>query len=77
MLTRLIKVGDATSQMFNVALFNGHPNESMSGRAWRTQSKWHKVIDAIFFFDQNHCKVAFENDIAYAKELVKFYSDRR
>ena len=74
MFTRLIRVGDAISQLFNVALFNGHPNESMSGRAWRTQSKWHKLIDAIFFFDPNHCKVAHENDIAYAKELLKSHS---
>lgn len=65
-----VRVGDALSQFFNVLILNGHPNESMSGRAWRTQSFWYKVIDAILWFDKDHCKTAYENDIAYAKQIV-------
>ena len=66
----LIKIGDALSQLANVVLLNGNPNESLSGRAWRTQSKWYKVIDALFFFDKDHCQKSHENDIAYAKKLL-------
>jgi hypothetical protein len=66
----LIRVGDALSQLLNVVLLNGHPNESLSGRAWRTKSLWYSVIDLLFFFDPRHCKTAYENDLAYARELV-------
>jgi hypothetical protein len=67
----LIRLGDALSQLLNVIFLNGHPNESISGRAWRTQSRWRFVIDTIFWFDQDHCKTSHENDLAYALELLK------
>lgn len=66
-----IRIGDAFSQLINVALLNGHPNESLSGRAWRTKSRWYLVIDTVLFFDKDHCKTAHLNDVAYARELVK------
>ena len=66
----LIRIGDALSQLCNVIFLNGHPNESMSGRAWRTQSKWYKVIDTILWFDKDHCKMAYENDLKYAEQLL-------
>lgn len=66
----LIRVGDALSQLLNVALLNGHPNESLSGRAWRVKSRWHKVIDFLMF-DSEHCKTAYQNDILYATTLLR------
>lgn len=69
-MIRLIRFGDALSQLMNVILLNGHPNESLSGRAWRTQSKWRHVIDAILWFDKDHCKTAYFNDLKYAKTLL-------
>jgi hypothetical protein len=70
MFNRLIRLGDSISQLLNVLLFNGHPNESLSGRAWRTQSEWYKVIDFVLWFDKDHCKKSHENDIDYAKQLI-------
>lgn len=70
-MTWLLKIGDALSQLINVIFLNGHPNESISGRAWRTKSVWYRVIDTILWFDKDHCKVSHENDIAYARELLK------
>lgn len=70
---RLIRIGDALSQLLNVLLLDGHPNESLSGRAWHTQSVWRVVIDALLWFDRDHCKVAYDNDYKYAKEYVKQY----
>ena len=67
----LIRVGDAFSQLLNTALLNGHPNESISGRAWRTQSRWYKVIDAVLWFDPDHCMSSYLNDLQYAAELLK------
>lgn len=71
MTTRLIRTGDALSQLLNALLLNGHPNESLSGRAWRTQSRWRIVIDSIFWFDPQHCQVSHENDLAYAKQILQ------
>lgn len=70
MANRLIRAGDALSQLVNVIVLNGHPNESLSGRAWRTQSVWYKVIDTLLWFDKDHCKVSYENDLAYAREIL-------
>lgn len=66
----LIKIGDALSQLLNVVLLNGHPNESLSGRAYRTKSVWYKVIDTILWFDKNHCYMAYLNDVGYARDLI-------
>lgn len=70
MFKYFIKVGDAFSQLLNVILLNGHPNESLSGRAWRTNSNWYIVIDTLLWFDKNHCQVAYLNDLNYSKELI-------
>lgn len=71
LISYLLGCGDALSQLANKVLLNGHPNESLSGRAWRTQSAWYRVIDALFFFDKDHCRISHENDLAYAKQLVE------
>ncbi len=69
-MIRLIRLGDAISQLLNVLLFNGHPNESISGRCYRTNSKWYKVIDTILWFDKEHCRTAYLNDVDYARQLI-------
>lgn len=73
---RLIKMGDALSQLCNVTLLSRHnetnANESISGRAYRCGwKKTEKVINWLFLpFEQDHCKRAFENDLLRAKELI-------
>ena len=73
----LILVGDAISQLLNVALFlGGNPNESISGRAYRCQYdlKWslaRMVIDAIFYpFESHHCRKAYISDLNRASDLI-------
>ena len=70
------RVGDATSQLVNVAiLFGDNPNESVSGRSHRLKDKskaWNwanAVID--YVFDENHCERAYINDVARAEKTVK------
>lgn len=70
------RVGDAASQLVNVALLWGkNPNESVSGRSWRMkdQSKgWGWVKASIdYVFDENHCERAYINDVARAKKTVE------
>lgn len=72
-MARLMRIGDATSQWVNATFFNGHPNESLSGRAYRTGSKWQKVIDTLLWFDKNHCFVSYMNDVRYAGQLLNLH----
>lgn len=66
------RLGDATSQFFNVLLLNGMTDESISGRTWRgvnrNKRSWktlHPVIEALFWFIDRgeHCRLAYEQDI--------------
>lgn len=74
---RLVKIGDAISQLINVAFLPRHENttanESISGRAHR--SKWYKVeaaIDWVFSIrETEHCKKAYMADVERAKAMVK------
>ena len=74
----LIRIGDATSQLANVAIFLGeNPNESISGRCYRMRHKkqWSiamTVIDFLFSPIQvGHCEKAYDNDVLRASELLK------
>jgi hypothetical protein len=62
-MERLFKLPRMFSRIVNVLLFNGSPVESLSGRAYREdRDVLVKVIDTIYFFDQDHCMNAFLQD---------------
>jgi hypothetical protein len=65
------RLGDATSQWFNVALFAGMPDESLSGRSWRSRDRtlWRVVgrIANTLFRDPEHCRLAYEQDLERAR----------
>ena len=73
MTFRLIRLGDAVSQLANVLIFNGDPNYSMSGDAYRYKRKrFEKFVNFIFSpFEKDHCRKAYENDVAKAYKLLK------
>jgi hypothetical protein len=54
----------ALDQLFNT-LFGGYADETLSARAWRSRNlnpTWgriQKAIDAVFFWDQDHCFQSF------------------
>tara|TARA_R110001606_G_scaffold119867_1_gene251287 strand:- start:4428 stop:4727 length:300 start_codon:yes stop_codon:yes gene_type:complete len=69
------RVGDATSQLVNVAiLFGDNANESVSGRSYRLKSKskaWAWLGASInFVFDDEHCERAYSNDVARAAKTL-------
>ena len=67
----LIRLLDSISQTLNVALLNGDANESISGRAYR--ENWAttvKIIDAVLFFDPDHCRNAYLSDLARAYAII-------
>lgn len=66
------RVGDALSQLGNVALLNGDANESISGRAFREQWAVRHVIDALFAWaGSHHCQDAYNYDLERARLLVE------
>ena len=65
-MTRTRKILIAIDQLVN-AIFNGWPDETLSSRAWRWEKDgiraWpRKLIDAVFFWDSNHCRESYENE---------------
>ncbi len=78
MFNRLIRAGDAVSQLLNVTLLNGQANESISGRCYRQGWKIPmNIIDIIMSpFEKDHCKLAFDNDLKRATDLVSQYGNR-
>jgi len=59
----LLRVLIAIDQLINVILFNGHEDNTISGHVgykaiYSSKKRWkilELIIDAMFFFDDNHC----------------------
>ena len=64
----------ALDQFLNVWLFWWIPggvwaDETLSAKAWRTRhtnTHLYKIINAIFFWEPEHCKLAYEIELARA-----------
>jgi hypothetical protein len=73
---RIIKIGDALTQLFNVGVLPNHTdtdaNESTSGRAHRRGWRAEKLIDAVFslFGDKGHCRGAHLKDAERARRTL-------
>jgi hypothetical protein len=76
-MNRFLKLGDATSQWFNVLIFNGDPNHSVSGDAWRfKRERTRKVIDFVFRpFEKDHCYRAHLQDVRKATKLAQEWNN--
>jgi hypothetical protein len=70
--SRLIRAGDALSQLLNVLIFDGDPNYSVSGDAFRLRrERLRYVIDLLASpWEPDHCLLAYANDVAKAKKLL-------
>lgn len=60
------------SQGINCALLRGNPDMTVSARCHisRDKLRWRiarRVINAAFFWQDDHCKASFSSDVAYAK----------
>ena len=75
----IITVGGAISQLAYV-FFTGSTNSnlSISGEAYFNRNRsplryvWYRFINMLFFFQADHCKWAYENDLKFAQ----WYIDR-
>ena len=54
----MLQVAIALDQLANT-LLGGYADETLSARAWRAQHWLRYVIDAIFFFQPDHCYKAY------------------
>ena len=52
----------AVDQVVNTIIGSGWADETLSAYCWRKQLPTHKVIDAILFFDAQHCKSSFDSE---------------
>lgn len=79
---RIIKIGDAVSQLMNVALLPRHTkttaNESVSGRAYREAWRVERWIDRVFFWQRNprHCERAYLSDVERAIAFKAQHKER-
>jgi hypothetical protein len=72
MTSRLHRAADAISQLFNVIIFDGDGNYSISGDAHRLgRVRLKRVINGIFFFENDHCLQSYMNDVYKAEKLVE------
>ena len=72
-MSRLIRAGDALSQFFNVIIFDGDSNYSISGDAYRLKrERLRQFIDGLASpWEADHCKASYENDVEKAAKLLE------
>lgn len=65
-MSRVFEVLVAVDQLAN-AVLGGWADETMSARCWRLRARLpysllRTAIDRLFFWQQNHCKSAYESE---------------
>ena len=80
MIKRLRMVGSALSQLGCVIITwdvtTTNPNESISSRAYRLDTKLKSLINGVFFLQKDHCKSAYDYDLKLAYNLIRQHEDR-
>jgi len=56
----------AVDQLANT-LLRGDPDETISSRAYREKWRIVPLIDAVFWFDPEHCRTSFESEFVRRK----------
>lgn len=51
----------ALDQLIN-AVLGGYPDETLSAYSWRKQDWRYKVINKLFFWQNNHCRGSYESE---------------
>ena len=79
-----LTVGSALSQLAYAVFANSHnSNLSISGEAYfnRNRSRlryvWYRFINCLFFFQADHCKWAYDNDLKFAQWYIDRDAGRR
>lgn len=77
-LNYLVCIGSCLSQLVHtIATDCDNPNLSICGEAYanRNKSKFRKIfyraLNALFFMQKDHCKLAYLNDLEYSKKFIE------
>lgn len=69
-MKRLKQIAIGIDQLVNACLPGGFADETLSARAYRLSIKgsasWkmaQRIINALFFFQSNHCRSAYESEL--------------
>lgn len=79
---RLLRLAALGSQLVNVIVFDGSPDETVSGRAYRqgvlqldpVWAKRRRWINRLFWWQADHCLLSHQQDVRMAKALMKIYN---
>ena len=80
MVAWLLRVFAWSSQTVNLLLLFGHHDQTVSARCYvnRNCRGWrhaYRTINAIFFWQGDHCHESFLADVRFAKDILR-YQDR-
>lgn len=64
------------SQGINCALLSGSPDMTVSARCYvnRHKPRWrtaYRIINRLFFLQDNHCLISFLSDVKYAQRVME------
>ena len=54
----------AIDQTLNALIGSGWADECLSSYYYRMQDRRMVIVDAIFFWQENHCKASYDNEMA-------------
>lgn len=74
----LSRVAAWCSQTINLWLLFGHHDMTVSARCYinRREPYWclaHAAINRLFFWEPDHCRLSFERDVEYSREIERIY----
>lgn len=77
-------IGTALSQFANAVVLFGDPDESISGRSYSKGTLdgsriWYSIgkgINKMFFWDEDHIKVSYYQDIDRARRIIEEHESR-
>jgi hypothetical protein len=75
----LLRVAAWLSQTVNLFLLFGHHDQTVSARCYvnRHRQPWtwaYYAVNALFFWQDDHCRISHEQDVAFAKEILTYES---
>lgn len=59
------------SRFINAAVFGGSTHQTLSARAYiEPWPRLHRIINAVFFWQDDHCRWAWENEVEEARKTL-------
>lgn len=74
--SHLLSIAAWCSQTINLWLLFGHHDQTVSARCYvnRLRKGWrvaYRVINGVFFWQEDHCRESHLQDVAFAKQVLQ------